>query len=67
MKLSITPELFEKTVSAVLVLEAVPPISLDELETAARGLERLVLEHCGGDARVELLDRQRPDVVLEPR
>jgi len=60
-------KLTEKTASAILVLEAVPPISLDELEAAARELERLVLEHCGGDARVELLDRHRPEVAFEAR
>jgi DNA/RNA-binding domain of Phe-tRNA-synthetase-like protein len=60
-------KLTEKTANAILVLEAVPPISLGELETAARELERLVLEHCGGDARVELLDRQRPEVGFEAR
>ena len=60
-------KLTEKTANAILVLEAVPPISLEELEAAARELERLVLENCGGDARVELLDRQRPEVVFEAR
>jgi DNA/RNA-binding domain of Phe-tRNA-synthetase-like protein len=60
-------KLTEKTANAILVLEAVPPISLDELEAAARALERLVLEHCGGDASIELLDRQRPEVAFEAR
>jgi len=49
------------------VLEALPPILAEELNAAARDLERLVLEHCGGDARVELLDRQRPEVAFEAR
>jgi DNA/RNA-binding domain of Phe-tRNA-synthetase-like protein len=60
-------KLTERTRNAILVLEALPPISLEELETAARDLERLVLERCGGDARVELLERQCPEVVFEPR
>ena len=60
-------KLTEKTRNAILVLEAVPPISHEELEAAAKELERLVLEHCGGQARVELLDRQRPEVVFEAR
>ena len=58
-------KLTEKTANAILVLEALPPILVSELEAAARELERLVLEHCGGDARVELLDRQRPEVIFE--
>ena len=55
------------TRNAILVLEALPPILAEELNAAARDLERLVLEHCGGDARVELLDRQRPEVAFEAR
>jgi DNA/RNA-binding domain of Phe-tRNA-synthetase-like protein len=60
-------KLTEGTRNAVLVLEALPPILVSELSEAARDLERLVLEHCGGQARVESLDRQRPAVVFEPR
>jgi DNA/RNA-binding domain of Phe-tRNA-synthetase-like protein len=60
-------KLTEGTRNAVLVLEALPPILVSELSEAARDLERLVLEHCGGQARVEILDRQRPEVVFEPR
>jgi DNA/RNA-binding domain of Phe-tRNA-synthetase-like protein len=56
-----------QTSNAILILEALPPILVSELEAAARELERVVLEHCGGDARVELLDRQRPGVAFEPR
>ena len=60
-------KLTEGTRNAILVLEGVPPISPEELEAAARELESLVLRHCGGDARVMILDRQRPEVVFEPR
>jgi DNA/RNA-binding domain of Phe-tRNA-synthetase-like protein len=59
-------KLTEGTRNAVLVLEAIPPILVSELENAARELEGLVLEHCGGSARVELLDRQRPEAALGP-
>ncbi len=52
------------TRNAVLVLEALPPILASELEAAARELERLVVERCGGDARVEVLDRQRPETAI---
>jgi DNA/RNA-binding domain of Phe-tRNA-synthetase-like protein len=60
-------KLTEGTRNAILVLEGVPPITLAELEAAARELEGLVLKHCGGDAGVEILDRQRPEVAFEPR
>jgi DNA/RNA-binding domain of Phe-tRNA-synthetase-like protein len=57
-------KLTEATRNAVLVLEALPPILRSELEEAARELERLVLERCGGEARVEVLDQKRPEVAI---
>ncbi len=60
-------KLTERTRNAILVLEALPPAGAEELEAAAKHLERLVLEHCGGVARIESLDRQRPEVVFEAR
>lgn len=60
-------KLTEETRNAVLVLEALPPILVSELEATARDLERLVLEHCGGEARIEILDRHRPGAALEAR
>ena len=58
-------KLTEKTRNAILVLEALPPILVEELEAAAGELERLVVQHCGGNASVELLDRQRPEAAFE--
>jgi DNA/RNA-binding domain of Phe-tRNA-synthetase-like protein len=57
-------KLTEETRNAMLVLEAIPPISGDELESAANELEGLVRRRCGGEAKVELLDRRRPEAVL---
>ena len=57
-------KLTESTRNAVLVLEALPPLLVSELEAAARELERLVSERCGGEARVEILDRQRPEAAI---
>ena len=57
-------KLTESTRNAVLVLEALPPLLASELEAAARELERLVSERCGGEARVEILDRQRPEAAI---
>jgi DNA/RNA-binding domain of Phe-tRNA-synthetase-like protein len=57
-------KLTEGTRNAVLVLEAIPPISGSELERAAKELEGLVLEHCGGKVTVELLNRGRPEADL---
>jgi DNA/RNA-binding domain of Phe-tRNA-synthetase-like protein len=60
-------KLTEETRNAILVLEAVPPIAFAELEAAARELERLVLQHCGGRAEVALLDGQRAEASFEAR
>jgi DNA/RNA-binding domain of Phe-tRNA-synthetase-like protein len=57
-------KLTEGTRNAVLVLEAIPPILVSELENAARELERLVLARCGGEAKVERLDRQRCETAI---
>ncbi len=57
-------KLTEDTRNAVLVLEALPPVLASEVEGAARELEGLVLGRCGGEARVELLDRHRPEVAI---
>jgi DNA/RNA-binding domain of Phe-tRNA-synthetase-like protein len=57
-------KLTEGTRNAVLVVEALPPILVSELEAAAKELERLVLERCGGESRVELLNRQRPEAAI---
>jgi DNA/RNA-binding domain of Phe-tRNA-synthetase-like protein len=60
-------KLTENTRNAILVLEAIAPISVSELEAAALELERFVLEHCGGRTTVELVDRQRPEISFEAR
>ena len=60
-------KLTEETRNAVLVLEAIPPITKPELEGAANSLSRLVHEHCGGSASIEVLDRQRPEAVFEAK
>jgi DNA/RNA-binding domain of Phe-tRNA-synthetase-like protein len=57
-------KLTEGTRNAMLVLEAIPPIPREELERAAKDVQALVLEHCGGQARLELLDHARPEAAL---
>lgn len=60
-------KLTEETTNAVLVLEAIPPVSREELEAAAAGLSRRLHESCGGDSTVILLDRHRSELDLEQR
>lgn len=58
-------KLTETTTGAFLCLEALPPIGEEALRPACRELARLVTEHLGGTARVELLDRERPEIEIE--
>jgi DNA/RNA-binding domain of Phe-tRNA-synthetase-like protein len=60
-------KLTEETRNAVLVLEAIAPISVQDLEGGASALSRLVREHCGGSATIEMLDRQRPEVAFQAK
>jgi DNA/RNA-binding domain of Phe-tRNA-synthetase-like protein len=60
-------KLTEDTTNVVLVIEAIPPISREELEAAAADLSLRVRESCGGESMVTLLDRHRPELDLEKR
>ena len=52
--------LTERTTNAVLVLEALPPIPLEDLRAALAGLSRLTAQHCGGTIADALLDASSP-------
>ena len=56
-------KLTEDTKRAVLVLEALPPVTLDELEQASAELEKLVRAHTNASAAAHVLDKSSP--VLE--
>lgn len=57
-------KLTEGTTNAVLVLEAIPPISREELETASAELSRHLCESCGGESTVTVLDPGRPELDI---
>lgn len=48
-------KLSEDTVNAVLVLEALPPVSVRELEAALLDLEKWIKNYCGGEAQTAIL------------
>jgi DNA/RNA-binding domain of Phe-tRNA-synthetase-like protein len=56
-------KLTEDTQRGVLVLEALPPVTLNELEEAMAELEKLVRAHTGASAAMHVLDKNSP--VLE--
>jgi DNA/RNA-binding domain of Phe-tRNA-synthetase-like protein len=54
----------EETSNAVLVVEGLPPAGVNEIETAAEDLSRLVRQFCGGDSAIHLLDVRYPEIIL---
>jgi DNA/RNA-binding domain of Phe-tRNA-synthetase-like protein len=53
-------KLTESTTDAILVIEALPPMSRAELAAACRELSDLVLKHLGGSASIEIVTRLPP-------
>jgi DNA/RNA-binding domain of Phe-tRNA-synthetase-like protein len=56
--------LTESTTDAFLCIEALPEIGAARLRAACDDLAALVREHLGGETRVEVLDRSRPELSL---
>lgn len=54
----------EETKHAVLVVEGLPPVSSQEVKAAAQELKELIEKHCGGQASVEILNREKPELTL---
>ncbi|MCL4269033.1 MAG: hypothetical protein KJZ72_05790 [Anaerolineales bacterium] len=57
-------KLTQETKNAFLVIEALPPISRDVVETAIRELADLVKQYCGGDISTAFLDKNNREVKL---
>lgn len=54
----------EETSNAVLVVEGLPPAGVNEIETAAQELSRLIHQFCGGNSAIHLLDVRYPEIIL---
>lgn len=50
-------KLTESTKNAILVIEALPPVTKDEIENAAKELKELAEKLCGGEVDYRLLDK----------
>jgi DNA/RNA-binding domain of Phe-tRNA-synthetase-like protein len=58
-------KLTEDTHNAVIVIEALPPVSRDSLQQALAELSDLVKKFCGGEVRTTILDNQNPNLTLD--
>lgn len=57
-------KLTESTKNVVLVAEGLPPIERNVVENATKELAELVRKYCGGEIRVEFLDKTYPEITL---
>ncbi len=53
------------TTGALLVLEALPPVAMDDLERALADLVALVSRFCGGRVEADVLDASHPELLWE--
>jgi DNA/RNA-binding domain of Phe-tRNA-synthetase-like protein len=57
-------KLTEETTRAVLVIEAIPPVTREELELALTALGNRITAHLGGGHRILILDRENREAEL---
>lgn len=57
-------KLTAETRNAILVVERLPPVRRDQLAEAVQELADLVRDHCGGEVRTVLVDRENPETDL---
>jgi DNA/RNA-binding domain of Phe-tRNA-synthetase-like protein len=56
-------KLNSQTRRAILVLEGLPPVGADEIQSATETLAAMVQAHCGGAITHVVLDRDRPEIA----
>jgi len=54
----------EETKNCFLVIEGLPPVAKEEIETASKELSGLVQEHCGGEVSYIILDIEQPETNI---
>ena len=58
-------KLTQETKKAFLVIETLPPVTRDTLETAIRELADLVKQYCGGMVSTAILDKDNREITLK--
>ncbi len=54
----------EKTKDVILVVEALPPVTREELDEVEEDLSRLILKYCGGEIRTDILDDGKREIEV---
>jgi lysyl-tRNA synthetase class 2 len=54
----------EKTKDVILVVEALPPVTREELEEVEEDLSRLTIKYCGGEIRTGILDEAKREIEI---
>ncbi len=54
----------EETKDIILVVEALPPMTKEELDEAEEDLSRLITKYCGGEIRIDILDETKREIEI---
>jgi lysyl-tRNA synthetase class 2 len=54
----------EKTKDVILVVEALPPVTKEELDGVEEELSRLITKYCGGEIRTAILDDGKREIEV---
>jgi lysyl-tRNA synthetase class 2 len=54
----------EETKDVILVIEALPPVTKEELEEVEEDLSRLITEYCGGEIRTDILSEAKRETEI---
>lgn len=54
----------EKTKDVILVVEALPPVTKEELDEVEEELNRLITKYCGGEIRTAILDDGKREIEV---
>jgi len=54
----------EETKDVILVIEALPPVTREELDEVGEDLSRMITEYCGGEIRTDILDEAKREIEI---
>ncbi|HEA64661.1 MAG TPA: hypothetical protein ENI02_00755 [Candidatus Aminicenantes bacterium] len=54
----------EETKDVILVVEALPPMTREELDEVEKDLSRLITKYCGGEIRTDILDEGKREIEV---